>query len=172
MDAINPAYLHLLINHIPVILAPLGFFVAILAAITRRRAVWLYALATLTLAGISAWPVMATGDAAGDFVRHNVPGVSREAIDSHEESGDTVMWVLLVGGAVAAYGWWRMGRRDAERLPIWLVALVLLTSAASAVGVTITSVKGGEIIHKEAHMKPGSKLPGATPAPAERAGRD
>lgn len=161
----NPAYLHLLINHIPVILAPLGFFVAILALITRRRAVWLYALATLTLAGISAWPVMATGDAAGDFVRHNVPGVSREAIESHEESGDTVMWVLIVGGVISAYAWFRLGRQPNERLPMWLVALVLVTGAFSTVGVTITSLKGGEIIHKEAHMAPGSAPLGATSAP-------
>lgn len=161
----NWAYAHLLINHIPVILAPLGFAVAILGVITRRRAVWLYALATLTLAGLSAYPVLATGDEASDVVRHNVPGVSRQAIESHQESGDTTMWILLVGGAVAAYGWWRLGRRDGEQLPMWLVALILVTSLLSTVGVTVTAVKGGEIIHKEAHAPPVSQQDSATTAP-------
>lgn len=161
----NPAYLHLLINHIPVILAPLGFLVAILALITRRRAVWLYALATLTLAGISAYPVMATGDAAGDFLKDHVANVDRKAIESHEESGDTEMWVLIVAGVIAAYGWWRLWRRGAEPLPMWLAALVIISAGFSAVGVTITSLKGGDIIHKEAHMAPGSNLPSATVAP-------
>lgn len=162
----NPAYLHLLINHIPVILAPLGFFVAILALITRRRAVWLYALATLTLAGISAYPVMTTGDAAGDYLKDHVTNVDKKAIESHEDSGDTEMWVLIVAGVIAAYAWWRLGRREIEQLPMWLVALVIISSGFSAVGVTITALKGGDIMHKEAHMAPGSTLEGATIAPA------
>ena len=161
----NWAYVHLLINHVPVILAPLGFAVAILALITRRRAVWLYALASLTLAGISAYPVMATGDEASHIVRRAIPNVDRDAIEEHEESGDTAMWFLLASGVVAAYAWWRLGRRIEDRLPTWLVALVLLTGAASTVEVTIASLKGGEIIHKEGHVAPSSLPPAAIRAP-------
>lgn len=161
----NWAYVHLLINHVPVILAPLGFAVAILALITRRRAVWLYALASLTLAGVSAYPVMATGDEASHIVRRAIPNVNRDAIEEHEEAGDTAMWILLAGGVVAAYAWWRMGRNGAERLPTWLVGLVLLSGAASTVGVTIASLKGGDIIHKEAHVAPSSLPPAAIRAP-------
>lgn len=168
----NPAYLHLLINHVPVILAPLGFLVVLLALITKRRAVWLYALATLTLAGISAYPVMATGDAAGDFLKAHVAHVDREAIESHEESGDTVMWVLIVGGLIAAYGWLRLGRQREAALPIWLIGLVLVSAGFSTVGVTVTALKGGDIMHKEEHIAPASDTskvitaPQAIPAPA------
>ena len=161
----NPAYLHLLINHVPVILAPIGFVAALLGLVTKRRTVWLYALATLTLAGLSAYPVMATGDEAGDFVKEHVANVDRKAIESHEESGDTAMWILLVGGALAAYGWWRLSRRDALPLPMWLAGLILLTALGSTIGVTITSLKGGEIIHKEAHLPPGTPPINATTAP-------
>lgn len=159
----NWAYVHLLINHVPVILAPLGFVVAILALITKRRSVWLYALATLTLSGLSAYPVMATGDEASDIVRHAVPGVSREAIHDHEEAGDTAMWFLLAAGAVAAGAWWRMTRqRPQETLPGWLVGLVLLTGAGAAGMVSYASLEGGYIMHKEAHQTPPPEQPGAT----------
>lgn len=158
----NSAYLHLLINHIPVILAPLGAIVAIIALLTRRRAVWLYAVATLTLSGLSAYPVMATGDAAGDFVKDNVPGVSRAAIEAHGDAGDTTMWVLLAAGAVAAYAWWRLTRKELTPLPLWLGVLIVVLGIASAGMVSYTAVKGGYIIHKEAHMTP----PAPTPIPA------
>lgn len=161
----NPAYLHLLINHVPVILAPLGFVAALLALVTRRRTVWLYALATLTLAGISAYPVMATGDSAEDYVKEHVVNVDRKAIESHGDSGDTTMWILIVGGVLAAYGWWRLSRPEALPLPMWLAALILVTGLFSTIGVTITSLKGGEIMHKEAHLPPGTHPINASRAP-------
>lgn len=158
----NWAYLHLLINHVPVILAPLGFVVAIVALVTKRRSVWLYALATLTLSGLSAYPVMATGDEASHIVRR-IPGVSRDAIEEHEESGDTAMWFLLAAGVVAAYAWWRMTKqRPHETLPGWLVGLVLLTGAGAAGMVSYASLEGGYIMHKEAHQTPPPEQPGAT----------
>jgi hypothetical protein len=157
----NWAYVHLLINHVPVILAPIGFVVAILALITKRRSVWLYALATLTLSGLSAYPVMASGDEASHIVRR-IPGVSRDAIEEHEESGDTAMWFLLAAGVVAAYAWWRMTKqRPQETLPGWLVGLVLLTGAAAAGTVSYASLEGGYIMHKEAHQTPPPNQPGA-----------
>lgn len=147
----NAAYLHLLINHVPVILAPLGFVAALIALVTRHRTVWLYALATITLAGLSAYPVMATGDGAADVVRKAVPTVQRQAIHRHGDAGDTTMWVLIVAGVAAAYGWWRLGKED-RPFPLWLAALVVLTSGAATAAVTYTSYTGGFIIHNEAHQ--------------------
>lgn len=45
-------YAHLLVNHFSVILAYVGLAAILLAAVRRRRALWLYAVATLTLAGL------------------------------------------------------------------------------------------------------------------------
>ena len=149
----NVAYLHLLINHVPVILAPLGAATAILAFLTKKRAVWLYAVATLTLSGLSAYPVMLTGDMAEDVVKHNVSGVSRAAIEEHSDAGEITMWVLLAAGLIAAYAWWRMARDPRYTLlPTWLSALVILGGIAAAGSVTWASVEGGYIIHKEAHQ--------------------
>jgi len=152
----NGAYLHVLINHVPVILAPIGAFAVILAWLTGRRGVWLYALATLTLAGISAYPVSATGDLAEDVVVHTVAGVSRAAIHAHEESADLALWLLLGAGIVAAYGWWRLVRAPEHTpktvLPAWLRVFTLLLSLCAAGAVTVASEKAGYIIHHEIHV--------------------
>ena len=51
----NWPYVHTLINHFPIILSVVGTGVVLLALIVRRRGLWLYALATLTLAGLSVY---------------------------------------------------------------------------------------------------------------------
>lgn len=160
----NGAYLHLLINHIPVILAPLGALSLIVAWLTQRRAVWLYGLATVTLAGISAYPTMATGHSAEHIVVHTVAGVERSTVHEHEESGELAMWILLASGVVSAYGWWRLaksGSPDAV-LPLWTRALALLLALAGAATVTYASYTAGYILHHEIHA-PAT----GSPAPAD-----
>lgn len=149
----NGAYLHLLINHVPVILAPIGALALILAWLTQRRAVWLYGLACVTLAGISAYPTMATGDAAEHVVMHTVTGVDRSTVHAHEEAGELTMWILLASGLVSAYGWWKLGKSDvySGTLPLWTRALALLFALAGAGMVTYASYTSGYIIHHEIH---------------------
>ena len=149
----NGAYLHLLINHIPVILAPLGALALILAWLTQRRAVWLYGLATVTLAGISAYPTMATGHSAEHLVVHTVVGVDRSTVHEHEESGELAMWILLASGIVSAYGWWRLAKSGTYdgALPLWMRALTLLFALAGAGVATYASYTAGYIIHHEIH---------------------
>ncbi|MEO7086358.1 MAG: hypothetical protein ABI442_14955, partial [Gemmatimonadaceae bacterium] len=65
----NWPYLHTIVNHFPIILSVVGTSVLILALITGRRGIWLYALATLTLAGLSVYPAFYTGNAAAHALR-------------------------------------------------------------------------------------------------------
>lgn len=147
MHAIDAAYLHLLVNHVPIILTGVGAAAAILALIVRRRAVWLYAVASLTISGATAYPVMLTGDAAGDMMKDKWY-VTRESIDEHEESGETAMWVLIVMGAVSGYAWWRLVRRDQTGVPpLWLGVLVVVTSLAGVGTTTIAAYRGGNIVY-------------------------
>jgi hypothetical protein len=50
----NWPYLHTIINHFPIILTVVGSAALVLAFLIGRRARWLYALATLTLAGLGS----------------------------------------------------------------------------------------------------------------------
>lgn len=147
MDA---AYLHILLNHFPIILSLLGLAAAVASFVWRRRAVWLYAVATLTLAGLTAYPVVLTGHAAEKSME-DMNYVQREAIHDHEEAADLSMWVLLATGAVSAYAWWRALRaapRDPSLdTPNWLRALVVLGAVASATTVSWAAKKSDPIVH-------------------------
>jgi len=161
----NGAYLHLLINHVPVILAPIGALALLIAWLTQRRAVWLYGLATITLAGASAYPVMFTGHSAEHVVMHNVAGVNRSVVHEHEEAGELTMWILLAAGVVGAYAWWNLGKTAGSPntiLALWLRALVTVLALAGAGMVAYTSDLGGDIVHHEIDLPPGaSTLPNA-----------
>jgi uncharacterized membrane protein len=145
----NWAYVHLLVNHFPVVLSLLGLAAVALAVLTRKRTVWLYALATLALAAISAPVATKTGDEGEDAAEH-LAGVSRRAIHEHEEAAELATYIMLATGLAAAYGWWRLSRAGAEaRIPAWLGAAVAVGALASAGTVARASQLGGHILHGE-----------------------
>jgi len=147
------AYVHTAINHFPIILAMLGAAAAIASLVWRRRAVWLYAVATLTLAGLSVYPVRWTGHQA-EHSMEDMWYVTRDAIHDHEEAGDRAMWVLLAVGLVSAYAWWRAARyrelshsRRDEYAPTWLRAVVVLGGLAAAGMVSYAAKLSDPILH-------------------------
>jgi len=147
MHTMDASYLHLLVNHVPIILTVIGAMAAVLAIATRRRAVWLYALVSLTIAGVSAYPVMLTGHAAEDVMKDKWY-VTRDSIKEHEEAGETAMWVLIAMGAVSAYAWWRLARPGETGVPpLWLGALVVVLSLAGVGTTTIAAYRGGNIVY-------------------------
>jgi prepilin signal peptidase PulO-like enzyme (type II secretory pathway) len=144
----NWPLIHVQINHFPIILTIVGTAVLLLALIVRQRALWLYALATLTLAGLSVGPVFLTGDQAGDAVQ-NTWYVVREAVDTHDDAAlFALIWILLLGAA-SAYTWWRMVRREPMTLPPTWLRVVLVVLALFAVStVKRTAYLGGKIVHE------------------------
>lgn len=144
----NWVYLHLITNHIPVVLAGLGVAAIIAALVTRKRVVWIYALATLTLSGLSVYPVFFAGSNAEDVVEDHDRN-ARRTIHDHEEAADWALWMILGTGAIAAYGLYRM-RKERELLPpVWLRVLVTVGSLFAASSVAKTSLDGGKIRHAE-----------------------
>lgn len=143
----NWVNLHLMINHVPIILTGLGAIAAIVALFSRKRIVWIYALTTLTLAGISAYPVFFAGSRAEETVEDH-DRTAKERIEEHEETADTALWVILITGAAAAYGLYQLRKNAGQDLRLWLrVVLVILSLAALGV-VTLTAMRGGEIRHE------------------------
>jgi hypothetical protein len=143
-------YIHLLINHFPIILSVTGASAAIVSVALRRRGIWLYAVATLTLAGLAIYPAFLSGDEAADTFERLPPWyIARGSIHSHEEAAEATLWIVLAVGIVAAYAWWR-SVRDHSRAdpPGWLRGLVVLSSLVGLGFVTWTSLLGGKIVHK------------------------
>ncbi len=144
----NWPYVHTIVNHFPIILSVVGSTVLLLALVLRRRGLWLYALATLTLAGLAAYPAFFTGDEAADALRHTwyvVPAMVRE----HDGAAGYALWCLLVTGAASAYAWWRMLRREPSGLPpVWLRTATALLALFTLSVVVRTAYLGGQIVHE------------------------
>ena len=185
--------LHLIINHFPVILTVVGTAIAVLALITRKRGVWLYATATLFLAGLAAVPTFFTGEPAADALEDSWY-VTRQAIHAHEEAADFAVWGLVVMGLIAAYAWWRAWRRETvlvagavhtERgdvpaeamvranagLPGWLRALVVLSALVGCALVYRTASLGGDIVHHSTVLQ-STPRPASVPAPPPGRGEE
>jgi len=143
----NWPYIHILINHFPIVLTVGGSAVLLLALIVRQRVVWLYAVATLTLAGLSIYPVFFTGDRAADAVEHTWY-IVRTMVEEHDASAGWALPIVLLTGAASAYAWWRMVRREVTGLPpVWLRAVVSVLAVFGLSVVIRTAYLGGKIVH-------------------------
>ena len=179
--------LHILINHFPVMLTVVGAAVAVLALFARKRGVWLYATATLFLAGVSVIPTFLTGDPAAEEMR-DTWYVTRQAIRAHDEAAGFTLWGLIIMGLIAAYAWWRAWRREtvvvagavhtdagdvpanalvrsSHGLPVWLRALVVFSALFGCALVYRTAKLGGEILHHSTVLER-TPRPASVPAPA------
>lgn len=152
------AYPHVLINHFPIVLSLLGLSAAVVALATRRRTVWLYAMATMALAGVASVPTFLTGEPAEHAIGKQF-WVSRRAIHEHEEAGEWAFYATLLAGALGAYGWYRVARTraavdasgtavDGSAVPTWLAAAVVATAALSAATMAKAGYESGFIRHK------------------------
>lgn len=169
-------YAHLLVNHFSVILTYVGLAAALLAMVVRRRrALWLYAVATLTLAGLAAYPAVFTGTRAVTVMEKQWY-VEEAVVDEHEVAGERAQWILLAMGALAAYSWWRMTRSRGESgspssagdalardLPIALRTGVVVAALMGAGAVAYAAYEGGFIVHKATKLAApsGAELPAA-----------
>jgi hypothetical protein len=148
------AYIHILINHLPIILALVGTAAAVLALFLNKRALWLYAVATLTIAGLSVYPVFLTGKEAEESME-KMPYVNRRDIHDHEEAAELAMWVLLATGAVSAFAWWQATRGlnsrayapNAPVAPLWLRAAVAVGGLASSATISWAAKESDPILH-------------------------
>ncbi len=140
-------YLHILINHIPVVLSFVALGIAILALVLGRRGLWLAALGALSVAGVSVYPVFLTGKQA-DHALNDPWYIAHGTIEAHDAAAGWTLWAILIVGVFAAYSLWRSLKRPAEGIPGWIRAGVVVGSLLAASTVARTAYLGGKIIHE------------------------
>lgn len=162
MDA---AYLHIVVNHFPIILCLVGTIAALLGLAFQKRGLWVYAAASITIAGIMIYPVLYTGQQAEEVVKDRWYA-SRDAIHAHEEAGELALWVTLAAGAIAGYAWFRAARprHREDRFPSGLGTLLAIAGLAASGTLGYTAWQSGFIVHKAA--APAGTVPGVREQPA------
>ncbi len=151
----NPAHLHLLLNHIPVL--GVGFGLAVLgwATFRPRPDFARLALVVIIVSALAAIPTYLTGEPAEDAIE-GVAGAIEPWVEPHEEAA-LVSLVLVEGlGLLGLVVLWSARRAAAPSRP-WKMASVAL-ALATAGSLAYTANLGGLIRHTE--IRSGAPRPG------------
>ena len=142
----NPAYLHILTNHFPIVGIIIGTLLLITGMVFKNDGIRLSGLGTIVFASVMAIVADLTGDPAKDALR-NLPGISESLINRHEDIASVSMFLMIPAGLLAALTIYSIIKkeRSVKFLTIITLALALLSCAVMGyVGHT-----GGQIKHDE-----------------------
>lgn len=154
MDA---AYLHLLVNHFPIVLAVVGAIAAVVALFSGHRSTWAFALGALFLAGVTVYPAAFTGEQA-EHVMEKAWFIDKARLEAHENAAQLALWSTLASGLLAALAIWRertayTGGRTVLAAPTWLRAVIAVAGLVSAGLLGRTAWAAGHIVHKAEKLK-------------------
>ena len=151
----NPAHLHLLLNHSPIIgtIVALGLFV--MALMRDQDELKQASLALFVLIALVAVPAFMSGYAAQDAIK-DLPDVSMAMIQTHQGTALLALLLMEITGAAALTGLWRFGRGARKEDKPWMSSpaqmnlyAVLLLAMATVGLMAVTGTTGGEIRHPE-----------------------
>ena len=151
------AYLHVVINHLPIMGVPIVLGVLLLGLWTRDESIKRAALLGFVVLGVLTVPVFLTGKGGEDFVEH-VAGVSDDAIDAHEDAATMAFIAVEVLAALSLvlflrYGGypmlWRRAGPPGKTVPASAVAAVFIVAAATSAVLGYAGRLGGKISHTE-----------------------
>lgn len=153
----NAAQLHLTLNHLPLIGALVVALFLTWGLVRRSRDLLRASLVLTVVLAIMTYPVVLSGGSAEEMVEE-AAWASETLIHEHEERGEKALIAMLLTGAVAAIGLWRLrGHREPDRLvPGITLALLVVSSGVLA----WTALAGGEIRHDE--IRSGAVQPAVT----------
>lgn len=154
----QPEYVHVVLNHLPLI----GLLVAMLALVaglvTRDRTATLVGLVLVGLLALSAWPVYHYGEEAYDRVLSMTDEAGGKYLQYHRDLAERWIFLYFVTAGVAGLGFalaWKW-----PRTLVWSSILALVLAAASLAAGAFIAKAGGPIRHREFRVwKPPAQPP-------------
>jgi hypothetical protein len=145
----NGAFLHLAVNHIPVVGLPFCFLLLAAAVLKKSRDLLQAGFAAIVLVALITIVAFKSGGPAAHIVR-DITGVTRESIHRHAEAADDVFAATEVLGAAALLCLWLVGRP--RGVPNALTALMLAGTLGISIWLCYVAHLGGLIRHPEIEM--------------------
>jgi uncharacterized membrane protein len=142
----KPLHVHLLLNHLPIVGTLLGIFVLLLALWRRSEHTEVVAYFLFIISSVGAVITYLTGEGAEDAVEH-IQGISKAAIESHEDFSIYALFALILLGLGAIVGIILVQRKS--RLAKKMRSILLILSVISFILVAWTGYLGGQIRHTE-----------------------
>ena len=143
---IDFTHLHLILNHLPVMGVMFGFLILAWGFLRRAEEVKTLGLVFLVATAFAALPVYLTGEPAEEAVE-NLPGVSEQLIELHEDSALLSLVLAMATGALALAG--LIFKRLSAGTGRILMFAVLFLSFVTGAFMARTANLGGEIRHTE-----------------------
>ncbi|HRI03515.1 MAG TPA: hypothetical protein PLL77_07200 [Pyrinomonadaceae bacterium] len=140
-------YLHLSLNHIPVIGSVFGFIILFIGIVARSKAVNRVGLGLLAISAIVAIPVYLTGETAEEIVE-KLPGFSESITGQHESAAALSLGLAIFSGVLAITAL-LFSRARTEKNPGYLVIATLLLSLLTTTSMVRTANLGGQVRHTE-----------------------
>jgi hypothetical protein len=162
----NPAHLHLILTHIPVIGIPLGLCFLAYGFLRGSKGAMRGALFMLVAIAAIAIPTFLTGEPAEEIVEH-LPGVAEPIIEQHEDAAVVSLVLTIVTGALAFGALW-LGRN--ERFLRIAMLGTMGAAVAASISLGYTANLGGVIRHSE--IRSATTSLNATGAEEKKAERD
>ncbi|MCI0453758.1 MAG: hypothetical protein L0Y68_02040 [Candidatus Dadabacteria bacterium] len=150
----NWAHVHLMLNHIPLVGVGFAALLLIVAMLRRGKELITVALVFVILVSLWAIPAYLTGEPAEKIVE-DLPGISEELIEEHEEQAEIAFILVEVTGALALIT--LIARRYSDKLGQRLIMLTLLVLIVSGGLIAWTANLGGKIHHEEIRSDLGSQ---------------
>lgn len=141
------AHLHLILNHVPVIGLVIGFFVLAWGVLRKYDDVGNIGLVTLFVTSLVAIPVYLTGEPAEDIVE-NLPGVSEQVIELHEDAAMYSLVLCIVVGVLALVAL-AARRFMSDAIAMIATFAVLVFTLLAGASIAYTANLGGQVRHTE-----------------------
>ncbi len=144
----NAAHLHIILVHLPIVLLPTATILLAFGLLGRQGAVVSVALWLFVGASLCAIPAYLIGEDAAEMVEE-IPGISEDTIEEHEEAADIAFWLTIFVGATAASS--IVLRTRVPRLTHTALKALVAAGAIASSTLAYTAYEGGKIRHPEAY---------------------
>ena len=144
----NPAEIHLAINHLPIAATLFGLLILIAGMLIKSDMVRKTGLILLIAAGLFTIPAVVSGENAEDIIENIVPDENiLDLIHEHEEMAESARWVSLAVSLLAILAFYFT---HAKKAPAKLFTIITLIAAAgSMIYLANVGSTGGKIRHTE-----------------------
>ena len=156
----NPAHIHLLLNHFPTIGFGIGLGLLLIALLWNSHDLKRASLVIFFITAALAIATYVSGNDAHAAIK-DIPGLSPALINAHESAALVAFAFMQATGFFAWLALWLL--RRISRFPNWNLAAVLVLAIVSSALMARAASIGTEIRHVE--IQSGQETSGADPGP-------
>jgi uncharacterized membrane protein len=145
----NDAYLHLIINHVPIFSTLFGLLILAWGLFKKSSSIQNIAMVLFIVGAVSSYLAVESGEGAEEIVEDYNTQVSHDTIHNHEEAAEVTLWFSIITGALSVLA--LFSNFNNKRITNALMGVILVAALSTFVSLSYTAYEGGKINHPEAH---------------------